>query len=375
MTTNLSRRSWLKQSALAAAVLPVSNWYRGEDHFLTSVTRAAEDGKIKLNSNENAYGPGEAAKKAILESVKDINRYPWDIISTLKEEIAKKEGVTSDHIIITAGSTELLGLAGLTFGINGGEMLSCHPTFDFLLTYATRVGCTWPKTPLTSDYQFDLGAISNATGVNTKLIFICNPNNPTGVELPYDDLKYFCEYHATKYPVYIDEAYIELSPNGRASSMVGLIEKLPYLIVGRTFSKVHGLAGMRIGYGVAQPEIIDAMTRLNMGRSMGISVPAAAAALASLHDSKFETLSRTKITEGRNLVCKAFDSMGVEYMPSSTNFVFFRNDKFQTDPVTAMEKENILIRKYDSFPGWTRVSIGTVEEMKLFVSAATKYIS
>lgn len=376
MSTNtLSRRAWLQRSALAAAILPVSNWYKFSDDQYTTSKVGDPKGKIRLNSNENAYGPSEAAKKAIIESLKEANRYPWEYITALKDEIAKKEGVSADHILITAGSTELLGLAGLTFGINGGEVLACHPTFDFLPVYANKIGCSWARTPLDANYQYDLGALSNAAGLNTKLIFICNPNNPTGVELPYDDLKIFCEYHATKYPVYIDEAYIELSPDGRSSSMVGLIEKLPYLIIGRTFSKVHGLAGMRIGYAVAQPEIINAMSKLSTGRSMTISVPAAAAAMACLQDTKFEPYCRNKIIEGRTLVCKAFDQMGVEYLPSSTNFVFFKNNNFSIDPVTAMDQENILIRNYDYVPGWSRVSIGTVEEMKTFVTAAGKYLS
>ena len=331
MSTTLSRRSWLQKSAMAAAILPVSRWYQDPGEFQSEKSFRNASGAIRLNSNENAYGPSEAARKAILDSLSEANRYPWDFINALKEEIALKEGVTTDHILITAGSTELLGLAGLTFGINGGELLACHPTFDFLLSYATKIGCTWARTPLDKNYQYDLGALSNATGTNTKLIFICNPNNPTGVELPYDDLKLFCETFATKYPVYIDEAYIELSPAGRKNSMAGLISKLPYLMVGRTFSKVHGLAGMRIGYAVAQPEIIDAMNRLSTTRSMGISVPAAAAAIACLKDSTFEKFSRDKIVEGRNLVTKAFVQMGVTYLPSSTNFVFFKNEKFNNN--------------------------------------------
>lgn len=375
MTNNtLSRRLWIQRSAMAAAILPISGWYQNSQEFQNGSRPNDSSGKIRLNSNENAYGPGEASRKAITESLSQANRYPWDYISALKEEIANREGVSTDHIIITAGSTELLGLAGLTFGINGGELLACHPTFDFLLLYAAKIGCTWARTPLDENYQYDLGALSNAAGLNTRLIFICNPNNPTGVELPYQDLKSFCEVHASKYPVYIDEAYIELSPNGRKNSMASLIEKLPFLIVGRTFSKVHGLAGMRIGYGIAQPEMIAAMNKLSTGRSMSLSVPAAAAAMASLKDSTFEAFSRNKINEGRAMVCNAFDQWGVRYLPSATNFVFFENEKFISDPVTALEQENILIRKYDYVPGWSRVSIGTLEEMTMFISAAGKYV-
>jgi histidinol-phosphate aminotransferase len=255
-----------------------------------------------------------------------------------------------------------------------GELLACHPTFDFLMLYAERLGCQWSRTPLTNDYQYDLNALSNAAGANTKLIFVCNPNNPTGIEIPNDQLRQFCETQAVKYPVYVDEAYVELSPRGRESSMAGLVDQYPNIIVGRTFSKVHGLAGLRIGYGLANPLTIQRLASLHIGRSISLSSAAAAAALACLRDPEFEAFSRDKIIQGRERVCGAFDTWGVKYMPSATNFVYFENEKFATNPVEALEKENILVRSYDYMPGWTRVSIGTTEEMEAFIKAVGKYV-
>jgi histidinol-phosphate aminotransferase len=377
MTNTISRRLWLKRSALAAAILPVSSWYdpvRSMGKYYSPQQLYAA-GSIRLNSNENAYGPSDAARQAIMESLSEANRYPRQFISYLKNEVAKREGVTPEHVMITAGSTELLGLAGLYFGMHGGEMLACHPTFDFLLAYAEVVGCKWARTPVDENFQYDLNALSNLTGSQTKLIFICNPNNPTGVEIPFASLKAFCETYAANYPVYIDEAYIELSPGGKANSIASILHSLPKLIIGRTFSKVHGLAGMRIGYALAHPDVIRGMSELHIGRNQSISSAACAAALACLHDPQFENFSRTKIIEGRELVSKAFDNWGVQYLPSSANFIFFRNDKFSIDPVKAMADENIFIRNYDYVPGWTRVSIGTIEEMKTFINAAGKYIA
>jgi histidinol-phosphate aminotransferase len=374
MTTNLSRRSWLQRSAMAAAILPVSRWYQPH-HDTFSPGSAFPAGVIRLNSNENAYGPSDAARKAIMESLNEANRYPRHFTAALREEIARRENLTPDHVLLSAGSTELLGLAGLTYGLEKGELVACNPTFDFLLLYAERLGCSWARTPLTSTYQYDLNGLDKACGSNTKLIFVCNPNNPTGIEIPTAELRSFCETQAKKYPVYVDEAYLELSPNGRDSSMAGLVDSNPNIIVGRTFSKVHGLAGMRIGYALANPMTIERMANLHTGRGMTVSCAAAAAALACLKDPDFESYSRTKIIEGREMVCKAFDRWGVEYMPSAANFVFFRNDKFSMDPVEAMEKENILTRSYDYFPGWTRVSVGTTEEMETFIGAAIRYLS
>ena len=374
MTTNLSRRAWIQRSAMAAAVLPISRWYQPEnENYVNALPKP--DGKIRLNANENPYGPSESARKAITDSLNEANRYPWEIIKKLREDIAAREGLTSEHVMITAGSTELLGLAGLINGMQGGELVACHPTFDFLMLYAERLGCTWARTPLDKNFQYDLHALDSAIGPRTKLIFVCNPNNPTGIEIPYNRLKSFCGAHASKYPVYIDEAYIELSKGGRKSSMAGLINEQPKLIIGRTFSKIHGLAGLRVGYALAQPDMIKTMTNLDTGRGMAISGLAAAAALASLKDGAFETSCRNQIIAARDLVCKAFDDWGVKYLESSTNFVFFNNEKFSSDPVEAMEKENILIRSYDYVSGWSRVSIGTMEEMEMFVAAAKKYVS
>ena len=374
MTTNLSRRTWLQRSAMAAAVLPISRWYLPDNNEYTQ-RLPDPTGKIRLNLNENPYGPGESARKAMMDSIGEANRYPREFISKLQQEIAAREGLTPEHVLITAGSTELLGLAGLTNGMGGGELVACHPTFDFLMLFAERLGCTWARTPLDKKYQYDLHALDNLIGSKTKLIFVCNPNNPTGLEIPYGRLKSFCGAHGSKYPLYIDEAYIELSNGGRKSSMAGLIEQQPKLIIGRTFSKVFGLAGMRVGYALAHPDMIKAMSNLQTTRSMSISALAAAAAMASLKDAEFENFSRNKIIGGRKMVSDAFDSWGVDYLESSTNFVFFKNEKFGTNPVEAMAKENILIRSYDYVAGWSRVSIGTTEEMEMFIAAAKKYVS
>lgn len=358
---------------MAAAILPVSGWYRPETFSSYYETRGVV-APLRLNSNENAYGPGDAARQAIIESLGEANRYPWSKINQLREAIALREGLTAKHVLVTAGSTEVLGLAGLVYGLHQGELVACSPTFDFLLVYAERLGCTWARTPLDENFQYDLNALSKLTGKNTKLIFVCNPNNPTGIEIPFDDLESFVETQVKNYPVYIDEAYIELSPNGRKNSMASLVDQNPNLVIGRTFSKVHGLAGMRIGYALAHPDTIDKMEDYHTGRGMSVSVPGAAAAIASLNDPDFEAMSKAKIVEGRKVVCDAFDQWGVSYLPSATNFVFFKNDKFSMEPQKALEQENILIRTYPGVKGWTRVSIGRVEEMQHFVEAARKYV-
>ncbi len=156
--TTLSRRQWLQKSAMAAAILPIAGWYDPFTQISKHYTgrQYSASGAIRLGLNENAYGPSESAKKAIIDSLTEANRYPRQFITDLKNKIAEREGLTAEHVMITAGSTELLGLAGLYFGLHGGEMLACHPTFDFLMAYAEKLKCKWDRTPLTADHQYDL---------------------------------------------------------------------------------------------------------------------------------------------------------------------------------------------------------------------------
>lgn len=369
----MNRRAWLQRSAMAAAILPVSNWYIPET--IERVTRRGDTAVIKLNSNENPFGLSQAVRKAINDSLDHANRYPWDFIDELQAEIGAREGLTADHVLLTAGSTEILGLTGLAYGLHGGELVSFHPTFDFLLLYAEKMGCTWGRTPVDHMMQQNLDVLSKQVNKNTKLIFVCNPNNPTGLEVPNAELRNFCISQSATHPVFVDEAYIELSPNGRQSSMADLVKNNPNIIVGRTFSKVHGLAGMRIGYALAHPDTINKLYELHTGRAMTLSVPACAAALASLRDNTFEAFSREQFIEGRNFVNTTFDRWGVEYLPSATNFVFFKTNRFSADPVMALKEHNILIRSYQHTPGWARVSIGTMDEMKSFASVAGNYVN
>src|SRR5688572_11934841 len=156
MATSISRRQWLQRTAMAAAVLPITRWYDpyNQPSKYYSREQLASPGAIRLNSNENSYGPSEAAKEAVMKSLSEANRYPRPAIAELKNEIAAREGVSADHILVTSGSTELLGLTGLYFGLHGGEMLACHPTFDFLLAYAEVMGCKWARTPLDENFQY-----------------------------------------------------------------------------------------------------------------------------------------------------------------------------------------------------------------------------
>lgn len=341
-----------------------------------SSVQAADDRVVKLNSNENPYGPSGSARRAIIDAIDSGNRYPRPAIRELREQIAAHEGLSPDQIIITAGSTELLGVVGLMGGIDKGTVIGCDPTFDFMLHYARHVGARWVKVPLTEDHHYDLRGINNAVDNHTKLIFICNPNNPTGTELPRSILQPFCEVLSERCLVYIDEAYIEFARDGLRSSLAPLTGAHPNLIVGRTFSKVYGLAGMRIGYGIAHPDTIRSIGSYIQGRRVTPAVCSVAAAGASLGDTGFVTLTLDGSSRGKEIVYASFDNWGVEYIPSSTNFVFFKTERFQPYKIVEeLGRRNVLIRNYGHVPGWARVSIGKPEEMQIFVDITEEYLA
>lgn len=373
MTHSISRRAWLQRSAVAAAVLPVSRWFNPGMDFMPSPETGSD--LIRLNSNENPYGPSDRAREAVIDSLRESNRYPRDYVARLKQAIAEREGLTDKHILITAGSAELLALTGLVYGLDKGELIAPHCTFDLMLQYAEKLGCKWNRIPLMSDMQQDLNAMQNAIHADTKLVFVCHPNNPTGVQLPSAQLRAFCEVNASRVPIYVDEAYIELCPDGRSASMINLVDQYPNIIIGRTFSKVFGLAGMRIGYAIAHPTTIEKLSDFHQGWNMSVSVMGCAAAMACLRDNAFEVFSKQKIEEGRKILTDAFDQWDVRYLPSTTNFVFYENAKFSEDPVQFLRKENILVRNYAHTPGWTRVSVGKPEELHKFLEVSGKMLS
>lgn len=378
MKNQISRRDLLKKGALATAFLPLAGASIAKESLFTNTDQgqnlSGEPTMVKLNSNENPFGPSEKARQAIIDSISMGNRYPGNIMRKLTKAIAEKEGLTSKHVMITAGSSELLGLAGLAYGMKGGSLISSQPTFDFLLEYSTRVGANWIKVPLTREHQYNLDGIRQKVDDDTKLIFVCNPNNPTGVEIPNSDVKSFCHEMAPKHAVYLDEAYIELSSMGIKGSMVSLVDQYPNLMIARTFSKIYGLAGLRIGYLLAHPDTVKKLSGLHTGRRMTVSATSAAAALASLEDEAFFTKSRNMNELAREKVYRHFDQWGIEYLPSATSFIFFKTDKFEVDIRKALEKENVYIRDYSHVPGWARVSMGTLSEMDTFLEHTGNFV-
>lgn len=369
----LDRRQWLKTAGLSSgfALLGGVNSYAGNYQF-SSIAKENEP-FAKLNSNENPFGPSKRVREAITNSFDVACRYPSMVFRPLLEQIAETEGVSTDHIVITGGSTEGLKATGITYGIDGGEIIAADPTFQAMLRYAENFGAYVHRVPVDEYMNHDLEAMANRINTKTTLIFLCNPNNPTGTLLDKIKLRDFCSSVSKKTMVFSDEAYYDFITEPDYPSMVELVKEGMNVIVSKTFSKVYGLAGMRIGYLVARPDVAQRLRSNIMAMTNVLAIEAAKTALL---DDDFYKFSLAKNVEAKNFIYKTLDDLNLEYIKSHTNFVFFKTGHPISKMIAEMKKENVLIgRPFPPFNEWARISTGTIENMKLFDRALKKVIS
>lgn len=382
MKNSINRRVWFKSAAALTSGLVITPALVNElmagpvSMAEASWDFGREAAKIRLNSNENPYGPSEKARQAVMQVLQEGNRYPFDATESLREILAKKEGVTADYIHISAGSGSLLCQAATAFGIDGGSIMSGFPTFPVLMNYATKFNCKWDKVNLNGTLEYDYDLMAKSIKSDTKLVVICNPNNPTGTLVDPNKVRAFTEAISKKTTVFSDEAYLEfLEPAQQtAASMIDLVRKDGNVIVCRTFSKIYGLAGLRLGYLVAKPELIAKVEKY--GGDIPTSQTAISAAIASLGDDAFMKLVRDKNAEARSVLTNYLDSKKIFYGKSYTNFVFFPAPMDGKTILSKMEAAGYLMRIWDyQQKEWCRVSIGTVDEMKGFVKAFQSVVS
>lgn len=373
---SISRRDWFKSSlALTAgfAVTPalVQNLMaapvsEAERAFFKQGKVAGA--KVRLNSNENPYGPSEKAKKAVMQVLSEGNRYAFNELDELKKIIAQKEGVDPSFILLGAGSGELLCQTGIAYGLEGGRVLSAYPTFTLLMNYAQQMNATWDKVDLNEKLEFDYNKLLSAIKSDTRLVFSCNPNNPTGTVVDASIVKSFCEEASKKTLVYADEAYIEFLEPAEQKSMVQLVQSTPNIVISKTFSKIYGLAGLRIGYIVAHPDVLKKVGKY--GDTISPSQTALAAAKASLGDEDFMKMTREKNAVARKVLTDYLDSKKIYYGKPRTNVLLFPAPKDGKTILTQLDEKGFLIRIWEyQQKEWCRVSIGTADEMKSFIKA------
>lgn len=369
----MNRRNWLKSGALALAGATVADcWKPAEAAEIGLPHLAGLPVKARLNLNENPYGPSPKAQKAIAEAISTGWMYQRESISTFKKMIARENGVTEANVLLGAGSGELLMAAGIYYTMQGGlgtNIVGGDPTYMQLLRTATALGADFRKTPLTADFTYDYKGMAASVNDKTSLIYLCNPNNPTGILEDASKMRAFCQ--DMKKPLFIDEAYMDYAADPTGSSMTDLVQKGHNVLIARTFSKVHGFAGLRIGYLLGQPEILREINKYCTGGG-SISATSMRGAIASYMDEDFVAYSVAKCKESKEYLYKTLKDKGYDYLPSSSNFVLFPLKTDGKQFVEKMAQMGVAVRNWE-FAGqhWCRVSMGTLDEMKVFGEAFT----
>jgi histidinol-phosphate aminotransferase len=321
---------------------------------------------LRLSANENPYGPCPAAFTALREAASRSFRYPDAELDGLTEAVAQSHGLPPEQVVLGAGSSEILKLAAAAFTAPDRAVVVAEPTFEAIVFYARATGAPVVKVPLTADHRHDLAKM--AAVPKAGIVYLCNPNNPTASLTPKGEVRAFLKALPPTTAVLVDEAYFHYVESPDYESVLPLLGEHPNLIVARTFSKIHGMAGLRCGYGVAQKETA---LRLRLHQAFdSLSLPALVAARASLGDPAHLERSRQLNREVRGRVCSALDGMGLRYIPSSANFMMIDLGR-EMEPVRAALRARKVDagRRFPAMPHHLRVTIGTGDEMDRFLAA------
>ncbi len=369
----MQRRQLLKQSAFAIASFSLSReLFANAPITNLDINSSTLNGStnlstmIRLGSNENPHGPSTLAKQAMIDAVGISNRYQWDMNALLKTEIAKMTGHTKDHVALGAGSSELLGVVSLWAAYKKGNVVASEPTFKLWMPAARRMGLPTKLVPLTSTKHNDLNGLMNAMDPETKMVYLCNPNNPTGTVSPTSDLENFIKKVASTTIVLLDEAYTDYYDT---PSMSKMIDAYPNLVIAKTFSKTFGMAGARVGYVLAHPNTIKDLNEFQAWANAGPSAVSMQGALAAIKDKDFVTYCKQENIKAKDILYQGFDALGIKHIKSFTSFVYFDTATYKKDiPALLLANQIIGARSFEENSSWLRISIGTVAEMEKVVA-------
>jgi histidinol-phosphate aminotransferase len=317
-----------------------------------------------LAFNENPFGMFPAAREAVLATVDSGNRYPKETEEALRADIGRSLGVPSEQILLGAGSIEPLAIASQALCSAGRGPVVPLPTFEAVVKYAGLRGYDSVQVPLTAAHQIDLDAML-ARAPGSDLLFVCNPNNPTGVIVDRDDMHAFLDRVPAGTHVLVDEAYHEWVDSPRYESCVRYVREGRPLTVLRTFSKVYGLAGLRVGYAVSSPEIVERLSPHRLQNSLNTA--GIAAARASLAEQAEVAKVRARNARIRADYTAWLETRGLPVLPSQTNFVMADLGRPVPPVIEALKERGFLVgRLFPSMPTHLRVSLGTEEQMARF---------
>ncbi|MFM2360331.1 MAG: hypothetical protein RLY16_2324 [Bacteroidota bacterium] len=362
---SISRRLLLKQIGLGVAGIGLSN-FSGIAHA-QQPTRQISNGPIKLSSNENPYGPPPKAQQEMLKAIATANRYNWQSTGELVDLIAQKNNVKAANILLGPGSTEILDLVARFTATPTGSFVIADPSYDYWTTTAIQLGLQKISIPLDANKKINLAGMLAAIQLNTRLVYICNPNNPTGTTCTREDLVNFVRAASPKAIVVVDEAYLAYTDQESLSS---LVVDIPQLIVVKTFSKIFGMAGARVGYAIANEEIITRLSSLQSWPNGSLSVVSVAGAISAIQDDTFVTETRLKNKQVGIYTVRKLQQLKLEVIPTDTNFIYFSLRNFSKDYFELLRQKQISgTRIYEENGSWTRITIGTKQEMEQFIQA------
>ena len=338
-------------------------------------------GTVKLASNENPLGPSPLGAQAAANAIAGINLYPDDSGYRLKAKLAGIHGLESEQLVLGAGSSDVIDMVARSFLSPGRNAVFSRYSFAMYPIYTTAAGAqcraadALPPDHQDMPYGHDLDAMAKLVDNDTRVVFIANPNNPTGTWLNREALHAFLQALREDVVVVLDEAYTEYVSHEDFPDGVAWLVEFPNLIVTRTFSKIYGLAGLRIGYGMASASLIDLVSRVR--HPFNVSMPALAAAEAALDDVEFLRRSRENNAQGLAQLTAGFEALGLDYIPSAGNFITVDLRRNGGEIYQKLLESGVIVRPVANYglPAHLRVTVGTSEENKRFLRVLEKVLA
>jgi histidinol-phosphate aminotransferase len=321
---------------------------------------------IKLASNENPLGPSPRAVEALRAAADEVHRYPDGACFELRDRLSEHLGVSAQQLIFGCGADEILELLAKTFLSPGDEVVFAWPSFAMYPIVVRGMGGVPVQVPLGDDLAHDLPAMAKAVNERTKIVFVCNPNNPTGTSVGAEDFDRFVEGLPESVILAVDEAYFEFARRPDFPHALSWLERRPGTLVMRTFSKIYGLAGLRIGYGIGDAELVSYLERAR--HPFNVSRLAETAATAALDDTEHVERTRACNAQGIEYLGRELAALGIEVLPSDANFVLARSG---AGTYEALLREGIIVRPMQGFglAEHIRITVGLPEENERLVKA------
>jgi histidinol-phosphate aminotransferase len=364
----MNRRAFVHTLGAGAAGLALIERSATPAAAAQTATRAARpdmSGLIRIGSNENPYGPAASVLEAVQKAAVDGNRYPGPVQQKLVETIATKFNVPAEYVLLSGGSGDILRAVVTAFTGKTKALVTGTPSYEAPMRTAQHVGAPLREVPLDANLRLDL-AIMASKAPGAGLVYICNPNNPSSTAVPAADVQALIEKVVKTSPttrILVDEAYFEYADLPGFDTAAPLTQKYPQVIIARTFSKIHAMAGMRAGYAIAQPKTLELMREYHS--SSGMSAMTMAAATASLTDLTNMERNRSMNRDVRGKTVATFQNAGYTVAASDANFVFVnikRDTRGRPPHLSCGTRPES--RAFPPLTTWARISIGTAEEME-----------